>query len=64
LLRIPLIAGLNDSAKHIRGIAILGKTLGAQKLSFLPYHEGGKSKCEQLGVPYPLPDAKAPGEST
>jgi len=61
-LRIPLIAGLNDSAKHIRGIAILGKTLGAQKISLLPYHEGGKSKSEQLGVPYPLPDAKAPGE--
>jgi len=61
-LRIPLIAGLNDSAGHIRRIATLGKALGAQKISLLPYHEGGKSKCDQLGVPYPLPDAKAPGE--
>ncbi len=61
-LRIPLIAGFNDSADHLRGIAILGKTLGAQKISFLPYHEGGKSKSEQLGWPYPLPDAKGPSE--
>ena len=61
-LRIPLIAGFNDSADHLRGIAILGKTLGAQKISLLPYHEGGKSKSEQLGWPYPLPDAKGPSE--
>jgi pyruvate formate lyase activating enzyme len=61
-LRIPLIAGFNDSKDHIQRIASLGKRLGAQKISFLPYHEGGKSKSEQLGWPYPLPDAKAPSE--
>ncbi|MCX5915821.1 MAG: glycyl-radical enzyme activating protein, partial [Deltaproteobacteria bacterium] len=61
-LRIPLIAGFNDSADHIRRVAILGKRLKTQKISFLPYHEGGKSKSEQLGRPYPLPDAKAPSE--
>jgi pyruvate formate lyase activating enzyme len=61
-LRIPLIAGFNDSADHIRRIAILGKRLKTQKISLLPYHEGGKSKSEQLGRPYPLPDAKAPSE--
>ena len=61
-LRVPLIAGFSDSADHIRRIAILGKRLGVQKISFLPYHEGGKSKSEQLGWPYPLPDAKAPSE--
>jgi len=61
-LRIPLIAGFNDSADHIRRIATLGKRFGVQKISFLPYHEGGKSKSEQLGWPYPVPDAKAPSE--
>lgn len=61
-LRIPLIAGFNDSAEHIKRIAILGKKMGAQKISFLPYHEGGKSKSEQLGWPYRLPNAKAPSE--
>jgi pyruvate formate lyase activating enzyme len=61
-LRVPLIAGVNDSADHIKRVALLGKRIGAQKISFLPYHEGGKSKSEQLGWPYPLPNAKAPSE--
>ena len=61
-LRIPLIAGFNDSLDHIRKIAALGKRLGTQKVSLLPYHEGGISKSEQLGRLYPVPDAKAPSE--
>ena len=61
-IRIPLIAGFNDSEEHIRKIAAVGRQMDAQKISFLPYHEGGKSKSEQLGRTYPLPEAKAPDE--
>jgi pyruvate formate lyase activating enzyme len=61
-LRIPLIVGFNTSLDHIKRVAFLGKKLGVQKLSLLPYHEGGKTKCEQLGRTYPLPEARAPGE--
>jgi pyruvate formate lyase activating enzyme len=61
-LRVPLIAGFNDSAAHIKKIALLGKDVGAQKISLLPYHEGGKSKCRQLGTPYGFPDGKTPDE--
>jgi pyruvate formate lyase activating enzyme len=61
-LRIPLIAGFNDSEEHVKKIAALGRRIDAQKISFLPYHEGGKSKNEQLGRSYPLPEAKAPQE--
>jgi pyruvate formate lyase activating enzyme len=61
-LRIPLIAGFNDSGEHIKKVAALGREIGAQKISLLPYHEGGKSKCEQLGTPYGFPDGKAPDE--
>ena len=61
-LRIPLIAGFNDSAEHIKEIAILGSEIGAQKISLLPYHEGGKSKSEQLGMPYGFHDGKTPAE--
>jgi len=61
-LRIPLIADFNASLDHIKRIAVLGKRLGVQKISFLPYHEGGKTKSEQLGWTYPLPEAQAPGE--
>ncbi len=61
-MRIPLIAGFNDSEDHIEKIARLGMDRGAQKIAFLPYHEGGKSKNEQLGRPYPLPETKAPSD--
>ncbi len=61
-LRIPLIAGFNDSPDLIKRIAVLCKEAGARKISLLPYHEGGKSKCEQLGRPYPFPEANAPSE--
>jgi pyruvate formate lyase activating enzyme len=61
-LRIPLIAGFNDSADHIEKVARLGKDRGVQKISFLPYHEGGKSKNEQLGRPDQLPEVKAPSD--
>lgn len=59
-LRVPLISGFNDSEEHIQGIATLGRKVGAEKISLLPYHEGGKSKCRQMGLTYGLPDGKAP----
>jgi pyruvate formate lyase activating enzyme len=59
-LRLPLIAGFNDSQEYIGQVAALGKKIRAQRISFLPYHEGGKSKCGQLGLAYPLADTKAP----
>jgi pyruvate formate lyase activating enzyme len=62
-LRIPLMAGFNDSEAHIKKIAALGRQFDAQNISLLPYHEGGKSKNEQLGRIYPLPEAMAPPEA-
>jgi pyruvate formate lyase activating enzyme len=61
-LRIPLIAGFNDSEGHIGRVARLGKALGVGKVSLLPYHEGGKGKCEQMGRPYPFTGGAAPSE--
>jgi pyruvate formate lyase activating enzyme len=61
-LRIPLIADFNDSEEHLRSIAILGKKIGAEKISLLPYHEGGKSKSEQIGRSYEFSEAKAPSD--
>ncbi|MEE9912584.1 MAG: glycyl-radical enzyme activating protein [Deltaproteobacteria bacterium] len=61
-LRVPLIAGFNDSTDHIKKVAALGKDAGAQKISLLPYHEGGKSKCQQLGTPYGFPGGRTPDE--
>jgi len=61
-LRMPLISGFNDSEAYIRNIALLGKWIGAEKISLLPYHEGGKSKCEQLGRSYVFTGAAAPDD--
>ena len=61
-IRMPLISGYNDSTEHIRNLVSLAKENGAEKISLLPYHEGGKSKCEQIGKIYPIPEAKAPSE--
>lgn len=61
-LRMPLIAGFNDSADHLVRVTELAKQVGARKLSLLPYHEGGMTKCRQLGRSYPWSDAKAPSD--
>lgn len=63
-VRMPLIAGYNDSPDHITNLVSLAKEIGAEKISLLPYHEGGKSKCEQIGKIYPIPEAKAPSEES
>lgn len=59
-LRIPLIAEFNDSVEYIKGVAILSKRIGAEKVSLLPYHKGGESKFEQIGRTYPFSEAKTP----
>jgi len=61
-LRLPLIAGVNDSEEHIRRVAALGRRLKVEKISLLPYHEGGKTKCDQIGKPYQLLRAAAPSD--
>ena len=62
-IRIPLIAGYNDSEEIIRKIAELAEKCGIKKISLLPYHEGGITKAQQIGMEYLIPDAKAPDDS-
>ncbi|MBN1662781.1 MAG: glycyl-radical enzyme activating protein [Deltaproteobacteria bacterium] len=61
-LRLPLVAGFNDSVGHVKKIARLGKSLGVEKVSFLPYHEGGIAKKRHLGKTGDIFIAKAPGD--
>jgi pyruvate formate lyase activating enzyme len=61
-LRMPLIAGFNDSPDHVRDLAALGKRMGVEKISLLPYHDGGSSKCRQMGRPYPFADGRRPDD--
>ena len=48
--------------QHIKEIALLGIKIGAQKISLLPYHEGGRSKNAQLGRPDELAEVTAPSD--
>lgn len=60
--RVPLIEGFNDSLDHIRAVARMALELGVEKISLLPYHEGGKTKAAQIGKKYLMDEAKAPDE--
>jgi pyruvate formate lyase activating enzyme len=61
-LRVPLIAHFNDSEEHVRDIIRLAQRLDVEKISLLPYHEGGKSKCMQMGLVYRFDEGIAPDE--
>jgi pyruvate formate lyase activating enzyme len=59
-LRLPVIPGYNDAENHIIEVAELARKIGAEKLSLLPYHEGGKSKCDQSGRNYAFAEGTMP----
>ncbi|MCK9229699.1 MAG: glycyl-radical enzyme activating protein [Syntrophales bacterium] len=61
-LRMPVLGGINDSDEYIREMAALAKKTGAERVSLLPYHEGGKSKSAQMGRPYTFSQGIVPGE--
>ena len=57
-LRLPLMPGFNDSDEHLRMIAGYARKIGLPEVTLLPYHEGGRSKSEQLGTLYRFPQGK------
>lgn len=60
--RVPLISGVNDDVHHITQVADLAKSLGVEKISLLPFHEGGTSKWGQIGKPQPEFSGEAPDD--
>jgi len=61
-LRMPVIPGYNDTDENIRAVADLAKSVRAERLSLLPYHEGGKSKSAQIGKTYAFPGGTPPSD--
>ena len=55
-VRIPIIPGYNDSAKHIEDIAKFLSKMPIEKVSMLAFHEWSKSKYKALGIYYPCKD--------
>jgi pyruvate formate lyase activating enzyme len=58
--RVPVIPGFNDASEHVERVANLARELGVEKISFLPYHQGGQSKSLQIGRDYRLPGLEPP----
>jgi pyruvate formate lyase activating enzyme len=61
-LRMPVIPGFNDSEDHARRIGVLGKKIRAERISLLPYHDGGSKKSGQVGKEYKFPQGGAPDD--
>ncbi len=60
--RIPLIENFNDDVDHIKRLADIAREIGIEKISMLPYHEGGIPKCRQIGQDYLMPEARSPSD--
>ncbi|HWQ43268.1 MAG TPA: glycyl-radical enzyme activating protein [Desulfosporosinus sp.] len=54
-VRIPIIAGINDTQDEIAAIArFLSETPGISQVDLLPFHDYGVKKYESIGKPYLL----------
>ncbi len=50
ILRCPLIPGINDSQKHLEGIAELSRKYPKiKKIEIMPYHDAGRDKSKNIG---------------
>ena len=59
IIRIPLIAGVNDSQENIGKTACFLLALNNLKeINLLPYHKGGAEKYKKLGKENPYPQFK------
>jgi len=61
-LRIPLIPGYNDSEENLKKISALGREIGAERVSILPFNKFGDGKYENLGRKILLPEVKPPSK--
>jgi pyruvate formate lyase activating enzyme len=61
-MRIPVIPGYNDSVEHMTRMAKMGAELKIDKVSLLPFHEGGISKRSQIGMEEPDNAARPPAD--
>lgn len=65
ILRCPLIAGLNDSADHLEGIANLSRRYPRLRgIEIMAYHNMGRAKAERIGFADPLGTLPSTDEST
>lgn len=61
-LRLPLIPGFNDSTENLTELSRLGREIGVEKVSILPYHRLAEEKYRQLGTQRKMSRIKPPSK--
>lgn len=61
-IRLPLIAGVNDSTQEIEEIGMFLKNIQLQQINLLPYHNTGSGKYGCLGIRYSGEKFQAPSQ--
>ncbi|HUV59027.1 MAG TPA: glycyl-radical enzyme activating protein [Desulfatiglandales bacterium] len=61
-LRIPLVPGYNDSDENLRKIGELGREIGAEKVSILPFNRAGEEKYRSIGRQSPMAEIEPPSK--
>lgn len=60
-IRFVLVPGLTDAVENVDAIADFVATLhGVDRVEVLPFHQFGRPKWDELGVPYQLRDVRSP----
>jgi pyruvate formate lyase activating enzyme len=60
-IRFVLVPGLTDDPANVEGLArFVGTLHNVQRVEVLPFHQMGKQKWEDLGLPYRLGETRTP----
>lgn len=60
-IRFVLVPGLTDDPDNIAGLArFLGRLSRVERVEVLPFHQMGRHKWDELGIPYRLKDSRTP----
>lgn len=57
-LRIPLIPKYNDSQEKLKRVVELGKEIGVEKVSILPFNKFGEGKYRNMGKQFPMAEVR------
>lgn len=63
VLRVPVIAGINDTDDNIQALAAFMESAGVYEVNLLPFHRLGASKWQQLGKTYPAQHWQPPADA-
>ncbi|HAU3224346.1 TPA: 4-hydroxyphenylacetate decarboxylase activase [Salmonella enterica] len=63
VLRVPVIAGINDTDDNIQALAAFMESAGVYEVNLLPFHRLGASKWQQLGKAYPAQHWQPPTDA-